>query len=103
MNRVDRGPLLLIVAGVLLLLAVVACLISEAQDRFQRREAALRDHQALRTHAQRSMAELKAFQEESERIARARTDLHIQNEAILKSLERIEKQLEEAVPATAGR
>ena len=103
MNRVDRGPLLLIVAGVLLLLAVVACLISEAQDRFQRREAALRDRQALRVHAQRSMAELKAFQEESDRTDRARAELHVQNEAILKSLERIEKQLEAAAPATAGR
>ena len=75
MNRVDRGPLLLIVAGVLLLLAVVAYLISEAEDRFQRREAALRDRQALRAQAQRSIAALKALRggERSDRQGQGRT------------------------------
>ena len=103
MNRVDRGPLLLIVAGVFLLLTVVAYLISDAEDRFQRRKAALRDRQALYAQAQRSMVELKALQEESDRTNRARADLNAQQQSILKSLGRIETMLEERAPTGRAR
>ncbi len=93
MNRADRGPLLLIVAGVLLLLAVVAYLINDAEHNSRRREAAVRDRQAVRAQAQRVMVELKALEEERDRNTRERVELHHQNDAILKSLKRIEKLL----------
>jgi ABC-type bacteriocin/lantibiotic exporter with double-glycine peptidase domain len=102
-NRADRGPLLLIVAGVFLLLAVVAFLISDAEDRFQRSEATSRSLEALRVQTQRSIVELKALQEESDLTNRARADLDAQQQSILNSLARIEKLLTERPPTERGR
>jgi hypothetical protein len=98
-NRADRGPLLLIVAGALLLLAVVAYVINDAEDNSRWREATLRDRQAIQAQAQRSIGELKALRDESVRTIRDRRGLHDQQEAILKSLARIEKLLEGRAPS----
>ena len=98
MNRADRGPLLLIVAGILLLLAVVAYVINDAEDESHRREATLRDQQTIQAQAQRSIGELKALRDESVRTIRDGGGLHDQHEAILKSLSRIEKLLEDKAP-----
>jgi hypothetical protein len=102
-NRADRGPLLLIVAGVLLLLAVVAYLINDAEHNSRRREAAVHDRQAIRAQAQRATAELKALEEEKVRNDRERAELHHQNDAILESLKRIEKLLGGSRLTQAGR
>jgi hypothetical protein len=92
----------LIVAGVLLLLAVVAYSINDAEGNFLRREAALRGHQAVRAQVQRSTVEMKAFEEESARTIRDRAELHGQHDEIMKSLKRIEKLLEGASPPESG-
>jgi hypothetical protein len=97
-NRADRAPLLLIVAGALLFLAVVAYAINDAQDNALRREATLHGRQALHAQAQRSIMELKALEEERIGISQERAELHKQNEAILESLARIEKLLEGMEP-----
>jgi len=52
-NRVDRGPLLLILAGILLFLAVVAYLISDGEENLQRKRAALIGREALRLQTNR--------------------------------------------------
>jgi hypothetical protein len=95
-NRTDRGPLLLIVAGVLLLLAVVAYSINDAEDNFLRREAALRGHRAVGAQAPRSIVESKALQEGGARTVRDGAELHGERDEILKSLKRIEELLERA-------
>jgi flagellar biosynthesis/type III secretory pathway M-ring protein FliF/YscJ len=102
-NRADRGPLLLIVAGVLLLLAVVAYLVNDAEDNSRRREAAVHDRQAARVHVQRATAELKALEQERDRNNRDRAELQDQNRAILESLKRIEKLLREKPRTGADR
>ena len=105
MNRVERGPLLLIVAGVLLLLAVVAYLINDAEDQSRRIEATYERH-ALDAQARRSIAEMRALRDENDRIRQDRADIRGQQEEILKSLKRIEKMLERqlgrARPLRAG-
>jgi hypothetical protein len=78
----------------LLLLAVVAYVINDAEDNSRWREATLRDRQAIQSQAQRSIGELKALRDESIRTIRDRAELHDKHEAILKSLVRIEKLLE---------
>ncbi len=93
MNRADRSPLLLIVAGALLLVAVVACLINDAEHNSRRREADTRDRRVILAETQRAMAESKALEDERERHDQVRADLHNQNDAILKSLKRIEELL----------
>lgn len=102
MNRADRGPLLLIVAGVLLLLAVIAYVINDAEDESRRREATRRDQQTIQAQAQRSIGELKALRDESIRTIRDRAEVHDKHEAILKSLARIEKLLEGKAPTQSA-
>ena len=95
MNRADRGPLLLIVAGVLLLLAVVAYLINDAEDNSRHRAATLRDRKELQAQAQRSIVELRAMREEHARTAQDRAELREQHEVVRRSLDRIEKLLDQ--------
>jgi hypothetical protein len=102
-NRSDRGPLLLIVAGVLLILAVVAYSINDAEEIYLRREAALRGHQAAGAQTQGPIAELKSLQEESARTIREKTEILGQHDEILKSLKRIERLVEAASSPERGR
>jgi type II secretory pathway component PulM len=92
-NPADRVPRLLIVAGMLLLLAVVAYVINDAQALSRLRRADLRDQQALAAQIQRSAAALRACREEADRIGRVRSELQGQYATILESLKRIEKRL----------
>jgi hypothetical protein len=85
-----------------LLLAVVAYVINDAEEYSRRREAALRDRQALQAQTQRSIVELKALRDESVRTLRDGAELHEQYEAILRSLLRIEKRLEGMAPTGSG-
>ena len=98
MNRADRGHLLLIVAGVLLVVAIVAYVINDAEDNSRWKEATLRDRQAIQVQAQRSIGELRALRDESIRTIRDSAGVHDQHEAILRSLVRIEKLLEVGAP-----
>jgi hypothetical protein len=102
-NRADRAPLLLIVAGALLLLSVIAYLINDAQDNSLRREAALRGPDSLPAQAQHSIVKMKALEEERIQNCRDRAELQEQNEAILKSLARIEGLLEGIDPPASAR
>ncbi len=63
MNRADRGPLLLIVAGVLLLLSVVTFLINDVEHNSLRRAADIRDRQAVLKQVQRVTVELNTLRE----------------------------------------
>lgn len=92
MNRADRGPLLLIVAGVLMLLAIVAYLIDDAEDHSRRMEASF-ERQALDAQTRRTVAEVRAIRDENDRTRRERDRIRDQHEEMLKSLERIEKLL----------
>ena len=103
MNRSDRGPLLLIVAGVLLILAVVAYSIRDAEDGFLRREAALRGYHAVGVQAQGSIVSLKSFRAGSARTIRDRAEILEQHAEILKSLRRIKKLVEAVSPREPGR
>jgi hypothetical protein len=91
-NRAERGPLLLFVAGVLLLLAVAAYLINDAEDQSRRIEASF-ERRALDAQTRRSMAELRVLRDENDRMRQDRTDIRDRQEEILKSLSRIEKLL----------
>ncbi len=103
MNRVDRGPLLLILAGILLLLALVAYLISDAEENLKRKEATLHDREALRVQKEQAIKDLKTYQAESNRINKEQAELLSQQDAIIKSLKRIEKSLEAANPTNSSR
>ncbi len=89
MNHTHRGPLLLIVAGVLLLLAVVAYLIHDAETHSFRREASA-ERQSLDAQTRQSIAEIKALREVNDRMLLERQELLERNEEILESLHRIE-------------
>ncbi len=103
MNRVDRGPLLLILAGILLLLAVVAYLISDAEENLQRNEAVLHGREALRVQKEQAIEDRKTYQAQSDRINKERAELHSQQDAIIKALKRIEDSLEAASSTHDGR
>lgn len=92
MNRVERGPLLLFVAGVLLLLAVVAYLINDAEDQSRQIEASF-ERQALDVQTRHSMAEVRVLRDENDRMRQDRANIRDRQEEILKSLGRIEKLL----------
>ena len=92
MNRAERGPLLLFFAGVLLLLAVVAYLINDAEDQSREIEASL-ERRALDVQTRRSMAEMRALRDENDRFRQDRANMRDRQEEILKSLGRIEKLL----------
>ncbi len=98
MNRVDRGPLLLILAGMLLLLAVVAYLISDVEENLRQAEAVLRGREALRVQQERAIADRNTYQAVNDRMNKERAELLSQQDAIIKSLKRIEELLEAAGP-----
>ena len=98
MERVNRGPLLLVVAGILLITAVVAFLISDIEASFQRRQASIRSREALRVPAPRSLE----LQDESDRASKAGAEINAQHEAILRSLARIEGLLKALAPTGHG-
>ncbi len=102
MNRAERGPLLLIVAGVLLLLAVVAYLINDAEDQSRRVEATYERH-ALDAQTRRSISEMRALRDENNEIRLDREGIRGQQQEILKSVKRIQGLLEAAPPAAANR
>jgi hypothetical protein len=81
-----------LVAGVLLLVAVVAYLITEAEAKTRRIKLAF-DRQALGVRTRRSIADMRALRSESEWTRRDRARLRDQQAEILKSLETIENLL----------
>ena len=77
MNRTSRGPILLTLAGVFLLFALIAYLISDAEYNQARHEAALRQQEELRRQNQVSIAD--------------RAELHLRQDTIMESLKRLEE------------
>ncbi len=98
MNRVDRGPLLLILAGIMLVLAVVAYLISDAEENLQRSEAVLHGREALRVQKEQAIEDRKTFEAQRDRMTKERAELHSQQDAIIKALKRIEESLDSVGP-----
>jgi hypothetical protein len=92
-NRADRGPLLLILAALLLFLTIIAYLINEAQEERQRNEAILQGREALRVQRLRAIEDRKLFQSDSNRVSRERDELRTRQDAIIKALGRIENKL----------
>jgi predicted nucleic acid-binding Zn-ribbon protein len=101
-NRVDRGPLLLTLAAILLLLAVVAYLISDVEENLQRKEAVLRGREALRFQMEQAIEDRKTYRDECGRMNKERAELHSQHDAILKALTRIEESLGAAGLSSPG-
>jgi hypothetical protein len=93
-NRVDRGPLLLILAGIMLFLAVVAYLISDAEENLQRGEAVLYGREALQVQKEQAIEDRKTFEAQSDRMNEERAELHSQQDTIIKALRRIEESLD---------
>jgi hypothetical protein len=91
MNRSDQGPVLLAVAGSLLLVAVVAFTIDDADSIMERRTATTRNRELLREQATKSAEDRKLLNAEMDRIGRARTDFSDQQKAIIESLKRLER------------
>ena len=90
MNRVDRSPIWLTLAGALLLIAVIAYLINEAEQNLQQKEAVLRESEALRFQKEQVIQGRIMYQAESDRMNRERAELHSQQDTIIKTLKRIE-------------
>ena len=101
MNRADRGPLLLIVAGVLLLLPIVAYSIHDVEDRSRRMEEVL-EHRTFEAQARRSIGEMRALRDESDPTRPQRDGGCEEHEGILRSLKRIEELLEALPPTRPG-
>jgi phosphate starvation-inducible protein PhoH len=89
------------VAGALLLVAVVAYLFTEAEARTRRIKVAL-ERRVPDVQTRRSFAELRALRGRSERTRRDRVRIRDQQAEILKSLGRIEHLLGTAL-ASPGR
>ncbi len=76
MNRTNRGPILLTLAGVLLLFVLVVYLINDAEYNQARHEAALHQRELQRRENERSVAD--------------RAELHRRQNMIIESLKRLE-------------
>lgn len=83
----------------MLLLAVVAYLINDAENLTLRLGAAA-ERQALGAQTRRSIAEMKALREENDRILSDRQGLLHWNEEILETLNRIEDLLGGKTPTS---
>jgi uncharacterized coiled-coil DUF342 family protein len=90
-NRGDQGPLLLALAGTLLLLAVVAYAISDAASVAQRRGAVWRNREALREQAEQLAEDRKALNAEMDRISKVQSDFSSRQDAIMESLKRLKR------------
>ncbi len=102
MNPIDRRPRLLVVAALLLITAVVAYLIHDAEANHQRLAAAGSNLRARDEQSHQSIAELRARSQESLAASQVRAELLGRYERILEVLARIEKSLETSAPI-AGR
>ncbi len=91
MNRGDQGPFLLAVAGTLLLLAVVAYAISDADDIAERREALARSREVFREQTEQLAVDRKALSAEMDRINKASSAFSSQQNALMKVLKRLER------------
>lgn len=98
MNRIDWRPRLLVVAALLLLTAVVADLIHDAEANHQRLQVAESSRRALDEQSRRSIAELRTRAEESLATGQDRAELIVQYQRILEALARIERSLETSAP-----
>jgi cell division protein FtsB len=91
-NRGDQGPVLLAVAGTLLLLAVVAYTIGDADSVAQRRDAFLRTGEALKEQAERLSEDRRILNAEMHRLNNERSTSSSRQEAIMESLSRLERK-----------
>lgn len=90
MSRVERAPLLLALAGILLFLTIVAYLISDVQENLRRQEAAQAALEALRVQKEVAFEDRLIYRAENERISKEHIGLQSQQDEIMKSLKRIE-------------
>ncbi len=91
MTQGDQGPLLLAVAGSLCVVALVSYAISDAGNIAERRNTLIRNRELLREQAERLVEERKALKADIERMTKERSLFTIQQDAIMKSLQRLER------------
>ncbi len=97
MNRVERGPLLLIVAGVLMLMAVVAYAIHDAENWSRRIEMNFA-RRAIDDQTRRSLTEMKTIRDQHARVHLEQQQVERRQAEILERLRRIEAMLEGQSP-----
>ncbi len=92
-SRVERAPLLLALAGILLFLSVVAYLLSDMEGNLRNQEATQAAREALRVQKELAFEDRLIYRAETERISKEHVGLRSQQDAIMKSLKRIEDSL----------
>jgi hypothetical protein len=90
MNQTNRHSFLLTIAGVLLLFAIVAYLIGEAESNNVRHEAVLRDQAVFRDQNERAIADGVALHAETAKLDLSRINFRRQQDLLFESLRRIE-------------
>jgi hypothetical protein len=101
MKQSQRQSLPLKIAGVLLLFAVVANQIGDAETNAQRHEAILRDRNIVREQNERSIADRAALREQTARLHESRSELERQRVLTFELLRRLD-ELTLHVPALRG-
>jgi hypothetical protein len=93
-RREPRGPVLLVIASVLSLFAIISFTINEFREKAQRQEAIFRERSVLRAQDVRSIQERAQLDSRQGREVQDRADLRSQFNAIIQSLQRIEKAVQ---------
>ena len=102
MNQSHHQPFPLIIAGALLVFAVVANQIGDAESNSQRREANLRDCGLLREQNKKWMADRTALHEQTARLNESRSELECHRVLTFELLRRLD-ELSSQVPASISR
>jgi hypothetical protein len=101
MNQSHHQPLPLIIAGMLLVFAVVANQIADAESNTQRHEACLRDRSILREQNDQWMADRAALHEQTARLNESRSELERHRMLTFELLRRLD-ELTSQVPTLSG-
>ncbi len=94
MRREPRGPILLIIAGVLSLFAIISFTINEFREKAQRQEAILPRAERCMSQDVRLIQERARLDSRQEREVQDRANLRSQFNTIIQSLQRIEKAVQ---------
>jgi hypothetical protein len=93
----------LIVAGLLFFVAIITYWINDAEERARLKQGRGREQEAHRLQIEQVMKSRQMLQAETERSRKEWLELQHQNDAIIKSLRRIERMLESMALNNADR